>query len=539
MKADYTEAQLVDIKKHLSSWRWRFANLYWIKPAEADTPECVFSPRDEQWEILEAIYDRGEVRVAILKARQLGFSTLLALICLDMILFRAGFVCGVVDQTQDDAKKKMDKIKHAWSKLPDDIKASYEIEAENKSELTIRRPNRASSTVYAGMNARGGTHQLLWISEWGAIQFDDPARSDDIADGALPSAEQGIIIVETTWKGGKTGRLFTEIVEPALKLAAEYRTVKDWKVYFYPWWGDERYNREGDIAQISKECREYLEEIENKAWISMPDGQKLWYFKVAWPKRQKRYEEYPSLLEEIFKSPVEGAVYADFLDTAHVDGRVIDFKPHNSPFYTFWDLGKRDLMVITFIQVDGATIKVYDCHIDRGATLAEYARFCQQWERTNNAFIGGHFLPHDGGWERLGGQYNKSIAEILAECGLRDIHVVPRIPKLSIGLDYVRDRLPSMVFHATNLNRIYEFGSHRISLIESLQNYRYAPLAKNSHGKEPLHDIYSHACDALRTFAEADERGMVPKSAGLREIDEAEERKHSGRAMVGDFDFWD
>jgi hypothetical protein len=196
-------------------------------------------------------------------------------------------------------------------------------------------------------------------------------------------------------------------------------------------------------------------------------------------------------------------------------------------------------MAIYFIQIVGLQTRVYDVHLARGETLSYYVRHCQKWERDNDAFLGGHFLPHDGGWQRLGNDYNKSIAEILGEAGLKNVHVVPRIPKIGIGLDYVRDRIPEMVFHATNLCRVYEFGNHRVSAMDSLQNYRYAPLAHNSAGREPLHDINSHACDALRTYAEADERGMVPKSAGLQQIDDREEARSSGRANVGDFDFWD
>jgi hypothetical protein len=217
------------------------------------------------------------------------------------------------------------------------------------------------------------------------------------------------------------------------------------------------------------------------------------------------------------------------------DGRVIDFAPSKEPFYAFWDLGKRDLMVITFIQICGLQIRVFDSHMGRGGTLSEYARYIRQWEDKHNVYVTSHFLPHDGGWERLGTTYNKSIADSLAECGLRNIHVVPRIPRLTIGLDYVRDRMPSMVFHASNLSRVYEFGTHRVSFMDSLSNYRFAPLAHNSAGREPIHDINSHACDSLRTFAEADERGMVPKSAGLRDIDDAEE--NSG-GVISDFQFF-
>jgi len=532
----YSPADLAIIKQRISDWRWRFSHLYWINPAEHGVPECVFQPKPEQWEILEAIYDRGEVRLGILKARQLGFSTLLAIICLDMILFRAGFVCGIVDQTKEDAEKKMDKVIFAWERLPDDIRESYEIVTQNKSELTIRRPKRSGSTVYAGKNARGGTHQLLWISEWGPIQFDDSKRSDDIADGALPSAEKGIVVVETTWKGGKTGRLYTEVVEPALKLAASVRTKADWKVYFFGWWLEPGYRFDGDARQISIECSDYLQALQDTHGIILDEAQKLWYFKTAWPKRQKRYEEYPSHLAEIFLSPVEGAVYASFMDRAQVDGRVIDFPVSREPFYTFWDLGKRDLMSITFIQIVGLQVRVYDCHLERGATLAACARYVQSWEQKHDAFIAGNFLPHDGGWERLGKEYNKSIAESLAECGLRNIYVVPRIPKLAIGLDYVRDRLPNMVFHSSNLGRVFEFGTHRVSFLDSMSNYRFAPIDKNSSSREPLHDINSHACDSVRTYAEADERGMVPKSAGLREIDERE-YETSGSVSNFDFDF--
>ena len=126
---------------------------------------------------------------------------------------------------------------------------------------------------------------------------------------------------------------------------------------------------------------------------------------------------------------------------------------------------------------------------------------------------------------------------MLGECGLRNVNVVPRIPRISIGIDNVRDRIPEMVFHKTNLERVYEFGVAKVSMMEGLQNYRYAPLAKNARTREPVHDIYSHPCDSLRTYAEADERGLVPKSAGLEAIEDREDAKDT-RANVGDFDFW-
>lgn len=524
-----------DVFEYLSDWRWRFANLYWINPASPDDPECLFIPRDEQWEILEGIYDRGEERIAILKARQLGFSTLLALICLDMIMFKSGFTCGVIDQTKEDAEKKLDKMVFAWERLPDDLRKAYQIVALNQSEMSIRLGKKAISTVYAGKNARGGTHHLLWISEWGAIQFDDPTRSDGIADGALPSAKEGIVVVETTWKGGKSGRLFTEIVEPALEMPEEYKTLKDWKVYFFAWWLDKSYRFEGNYEQVTVDCNKYLDELSDLHGIALDKKQRLWYYKMAWPKKAKRFEEFPSRLGEIFFSPTLGSVYGDYMDEAMTEGRIVNFPLGKELPFVFWDLGKRDLTVLLFVQFSGGQIKIFDCHMGRGGNWADYAKVCMEWERSHNTYLAGHYLPHDGGWKRMGTYYNKSIKESLEECGLRNIQVVPVIPKLSIGIDYVRDRLPNMVFNADNLKRVFEFDTKRISFLDAMNNYRYEPLGKDSSRVEPIHDINSHPADSLRVLAEADERGMIDRTTYT---DNTTSRRSYSERAVTDFEFF-
>ncbi|GAA5497555.1 hypothetical protein Rhal01_03751 [Rubritalea halochordaticola] len=502
----------------LGDWRWRFWNLYYIEPAD-DRPKVLFEPREEQEEILRALYERGEMAVAILKARQLGFSTLLALICLDMQLFRAGYKIGIVDQNKEDAVKKLGKLLFAWENLPKALRDCYRVLVDNNGEFTLRcraaQGDEVASTVYAGKNARGGTHQMLWISEWGAIQFEDPRRSDKIADGALPSAKEGITVVESTWRGGKTGRLYTDVVEPALQIAEEQRSQRDWRVYFFPWWLDEAYVWEGEQSQISEECAQYFAQLESRYGVELSGHQRLWYYKRAWPKREKRYEEFPSVLEEIFLSPVDGAVYGEYLDRARVEGRVIRYPRVRQSFFSFWDLGKSDLMSIILIQRVGLQLRVYDGMMGRGETLEHYARWLQQWERDNEAFIEAHYLPHDGGWQRLGKTYNKSIAESLEECGLRQVRVVPKIPRVHMGIEYVRERFPQMVLHAGNLGRVYQFGSKRVSFLDALANYRYGPMENEGQSREPIHDIYSHPCDAFRTFAEADERGLVPGSSSL------------------------
>ncbi len=120
-------------------------------------------------------------------------------------------------------------------------------------------PGTRPSTIFAGRNARGGTNQLLHISEWGVIQADDPVRSEEILTGALPSAEHGVTIVETTWKGGRGGHLW-RLIREAQEICDAERTSRDWRLFFFPWWTDPTYTESG--GAIEDETARYLAERE-------------------------------------------------------------------------------------------------------------------------------------------------------------------------------------------------------------------------------------------------------------------------------------
>src|SRR5690606_11780237 len=136
-----------------------------------------------------------------LKSRRLGFSTTIGVFVADCLGFRKGFTAALIDQTQkDDATKKLNGIvkvaleglRRLWP---------VEIGKSNDGCVVVDCAGTGRSEFYAGTRARGGSNDFLWISEWGAIQFDDPARSAEIRSGALPSARHGVTVVETTWKG--------------------------------------------------------------------------------------------------------------------------------------------------------------------------------------------------------------------------------------------------------------------------------------------------------------------------------------------------
>ena len=73
-----------------------------------------------------------------------------------------------------------------------------------------------TSTMFAGTHARGLSTFFVWISEWGVIQAEDLRRSEEILTGGIPSAKDGLVlVVETTWRGGRGGHLWENREEGA------------------------------------------------------------------------------------------------------------------------------------------------------------------------------------------------------------------------------------------------------------------------------------------------------------------------------------
>src|SRR4029077_4441354 len=79
---------------------WRLTNLYAIRTRDGSIIR--FQPRPQQQQIIDLIYRRDCRRIIILKARQLGMSTLLGVVCADRLCFGMGQQVSLVDQTIED-----------------------------------------------------------------------------------------------------------------------------------------------------------------------------------------------------------------------------------------------------------------------------------------------------------------------------------------------------------------------------------------------------------------------------------------------------
>jgi hypothetical protein len=493
---------------------WRLRNLYHIKRAD-DGRIIKFAPRPEQQRVYDMLFKQGVKRLIILKARRLGMSTALDVLLTDQMLWNAGTQCSLVDQTAADAERKLATIaKVALDNLPPVALQCIEKVRDSGSILEVSVAGEAASSFFAGLRARGGTNNWLHLSEWGVIQADDPRRSEEILTGAIPSAEHGRIIVETTWKGGRGGHLW-EIVKGALETPEAAKTDKDWRVVFFPWWKDPTYVVEGDVSTISPAISQYLDGMEQTTGHTFSPQQRLWYDRQSRDLGLFIFREFPTTLDECFKSPVEGAIYAAELDKLRASGAISAFKYDNSTLvHTAWDLGSPVNTVVWYFQVIGGNeIRVIDCDMDLDMTPVQRVGHML----AKGYSYGAHFLPHDAAATRTSG---KADAQVYTEAGLANVRVLPRTHDVWVGINACLQMFPRFSFRLPACER----G------LDALANYAYKrSSATGIVVNEPVHNWASHAADALRMIAESEMAGMLktgfakPRptvvTTGIRELD--------------------
>ncbi len=489
-----------EIQNNLSDPLWRLNNLYKIK-RPTDGRLIKFQPRPEQQRVFELLLKEKCRRLIILKARRLGMSTGIDILLADQILWNAGSQCSIVDQSMADAERKLATIvKVAFDNLPPALRGGIKYLRDSGSVIEITWNGDAASSLFAGLRARGGTNNWLHLSEWGVIQADDPKRSEEILTGAIPSAEHGSIVVETTWKGGRGGHLWN-LVKSAMETPDKEKTEADWRVVFFPWWRDPTYTLEGPADTISAINQRYLASLEAEIGQPLTPGQRLWYDRQEKNLGLFIYREFPSTVEECFKAPVEGAIYADMIDRLRSEGAIAP-RPydHNALVHTSWDLGSPVNTVCWYFQIVNEEIRVID--LDMNLDMSPVHRVAHMLGKQYP--FGMHILPHDGMTTNTSG---RTFANELQSAGLTNIRVVPRCNDIWVGINRLRQLLPRFTFRLP-------FCEHGL---DALAAYHYKPVsATGLTNNEPVHDWSSHPSDALRMLAEAEVAGMLPMGGPAR-----------------------
>jgi len=483
-----TKAQVDAFLQKCQDPVFRLHNLYQITDKHGAIID--FVPTPPQAALIDAIYRKGQKRHVILKARQLGFSTLIALMLFDAAYWTKNTSAAIVDQTQAAASAKLTgKIKFALDKLPPELRK--EPIRSNGSEIAWD----TGSSIIAGKAIRGGTLQWLHISEWGPIAYEDPTRSEEIKTGALPAAEKGIIIVETTFKGGKGGHLY-DLIKRAQETPAEERTPHDYQFWFFPWYLDETYTLDGNASAIPQDVSEYFDAKQAELGLTFTQGQRLWYAKTKAEQGIFMLREYPTTVDEAYAAPVEDSIYSDVISKIRAKGQIRDFLTDPAyPVYSAWDIGYGDSTSVWLFQLIGRDIHWLHHFCEKNLSAAEAWHLVTQTGHSPAA----NYLPHDAA--NHSAITGLSYRDALQKAGAINLRIIPRTKDRFVGINAARDCLPRSLFHKT----------HCATGLAALEAYHI----KQSTGL-PVHDWSSHTADAFRYAAEAIQLGLIKTDTARR-----------------------
>jgi hypothetical protein len=511
MTIDSEESNLDDIAKLLKDRVWRLTSgkLYKIIVKGDDDDEEVlvlpFVPNRAQRRLMSRLHNRN----LILKARQLGFTTLISILWLDTALFSVDPIrCGIIAQDKEAAESIFrDKVKFAYKSLPDYLKEKFPVETENKSEIVFAH-NHSSIRVATSM--RSGTIHRLHISEFGKICAKYPDKAREVVTGSIPAVPlSGMLVIESTAEG-QDGEFYAMTERSkALHQKRVMLTPKDYRFHFFAWWEAPEYELDPEGVIFTEVDLIYFNDIESKMGRTLSDAKRAWWVATRdsdfGGDASLMWQEYPSTPEEAFQVSTDGCYYAAQLALARKQGRIHKSIPlEAAPVNTFWDLGRGDATAIWFHQRVGMENRFVRYYEASGEDLSHYVVKLQSL----GMVFGTHYVPHDAEHRRLGitPDTNKTLKEMLEALmpGQR-FQVVPRITNIGSGIQATRNVWSSCHFDESTCG----------DGLKRLANYKKEwDKTRGCWRDQPRHDENSHGADAFRQFGqEADGGNVFPRGA--------------------------
>ena len=187
-----TSEDISQAQKNCNSAAWRIKNLYYIINKQGKKE--LFKPNYAQ----RKLWNEKWYCNIVLKARQMGFSTLIDLMLLDRVLFNSNMSCGIVCHTIEDSQQLFRRIKFAYENLPEQIRAAIPANTDTSQMLAFKN----GSTIRVGTSMRSSTCQYLHISEFGKICNKYPEKAREIVTGSLNTIAAGqYVFIESTAEG--------------------------------------------------------------------------------------------------------------------------------------------------------------------------------------------------------------------------------------------------------------------------------------------------------------------------------------------------
>ena len=502
---DFVPSNDLELELCLKDQEWRVfsGQLYKIMvKGDGDEEAAVlpFKPNRAQRRFIKRLWYRN----LILKARQLGFTTMVAILWLDHALFNADQRCGIVAQDRETAESIFrDKVKFAYQNLPEALRERFPLARDSATELLFAHNN---SSIRVATSVRGGTIHRLHISEFGKICAKYPDKAQEVVTGSIPAVPtNGILVIESTAEG-RDGAFFAMTQRSkALHMSKVDLSPKDYRFHFYAWWQEPKYRLPIGSVDISDKDHEYFDEIEGSMGCVIDDEQRTWYvatrdadFEGA---EEKIWQEYPSTPDEAFQISTEGHYFTKVMAEIRKRGGIRSIPVEDVPVHTFWDIGNSDGTAIWFMQTVAGQDRFIDYLEGHGEDLKEYARQL----RGKDYLYGTHYLPHDADHERLNDRGNSSIKDMLEELLPNDdFEVVPRIEDLQTGIQMTRKHMKGIYIDKARC----KLGVERLEGYKKRFNradQRFINQPDKSNG-------CSEGADAMRQYAQAKDAGII----GLR-----------------------
>jgi hypothetical protein len=479
--SEVSNSQVQVVAGQYSDQLWRLNNLYHIINKEGK--KVLFKMNGSQ----ERLYHDLWYRIAILKARQRGFTTFLDIFALDTCMWNPNFTAGVIAHNLKDANKIFrTKVKFPYENLEPQIRAMRPIVVDRADEWEFDN----GSVISVSTSFRSGTVNFLHVSEMGKIAAKQPEKAVEIVTGAFEAVPlKGMIAVESTAEG-RSGK-FYDIVTEARKLqdAKKKLTPLDFDFFFEPWWKNSEYKLDATGLVINPRLQKYFEELATKHGIKLTPKQKAWYIAKERTLGGDMKREYPSTPNEAFEASIEGAYFSEQMAKARRDGRITKV-PHKDGYLvtTWWDIG-RDTTSIWFTQDIGMTVHVIDYYQNAGEGLSHYKKILDERAEEHGYRYGPCMWPHDMGNEDWGTE--KTRVQAAQEKGMKG-EVLPRMASKEDGIEAGRDFFSVCIFDEQKCS----------DGLDGLDGYRKQWDERLGTWKDkPLHDWASHPADAFQQLA--------------------------------------
>lgn len=273
---------------------WKFIEKFlYIETKEGSAQKFILN--DAQVDLYKEMCEqriKGEpIRVNILKARQIGFSTFIAAVIFTLTIFVPNQKAAIVADISEHATNLFNKYKFFYDRLPKELKIP--LVNSNAKELIVSFGNGIKSSIRITVQGEGagrsGTYQYLHLSEcafWADLKKTLVSLLQTVSISNLNS----MIFLETTGNG------FNEYKS---RWDKDITGVSQYKALFYGWWQNPEYKLKYTGFQLYDWEEKLMKELN------------LSYEQISWYRQQYNAfdqdlddlkQEYPSTPIEAFKT---------------------------------------------------------------------------------------------------------------------------------------------------------------------------------------------------------------------------------------------